>query len=73
MIPPARVLYDEKADRRYYVDSTGWAYSDWRYVKKLKCGLGHRMYSVGSYVACEKCDKKVECKVVPFEENKTGR
>jgi len=72
MILPTRVLLDEKAGRKFYVDSQNNPYSDERFRKKVKCGLGHRMYSIGEFMCCEKCDKKVKCKVIPYEETREG-
>ena len=70
MIPPNRVLYDKQAGRKYYIDSRNDAYTHWRFLsnKRLKCGLGHRMYAIGEYICCERCNTKVKCEVIPFEE-----
>lgn len=75
MIKPTRVLYDALSGRTYYVDSQNNVYSDERFTKHVKCGLGHNMWSSAEYVMCSKCQDnfnagRVKCIVIPFEETK---
>lgn len=75
MITPTRVLYDKASGRTYYIDSHNNAYADRRFTKKVKCGLGHPMWSTGEFLVCSKCEDnlnipKIKCEVIPFEETK---
>ena len=75
MIKPTRVLRDNASGRTYYIDSQGNAYADPRFLKHVKCGLGHNMWSSGEFLICSKCQEKfnspkVKCDVIPFEETK---
>lgn len=58
---PSRVLFDEQAGRTYYIDSKNNAYSDLNFMKRIKCGLGHPMWSSGEFMLCEKCGVKIKC------------
>ena len=47
------------------------AYSDKRFMKRVLCGMGHKMWSSGEYMICELCIKKlnipkVKCKIMPI-------
>jgi hypothetical protein len=64
MIKPTRVLMDKQAERFYYIDSQNNAYSDNRFLKRVKCGRGHKMWSSGAFMICEPCDVKIECKII---------
>jgi hypothetical protein len=64
MIKPTRVLMDVQAGRCYYIDSQNNAYADNRFRKRVKCGLGHTMWSSGAFMVCDKCDTRVQCKVI---------
>lgn len=64
MIKPTRTLLDAQAGRYYYVDSQNNAYADARFVKRLKCGLGHKMWSQGEFIVCDECNAKIKCQVV---------
>lgn len=73
LIKPQRVLYDKASGRTIYIDSRNDAYADRRFTKRVKCGLGHKMWSTGEFLCCENCEKnlnipKVKCELIPFEE-----